>query len=543
MRAQLTLEAKTDGAVQGLRSARQEVQELSRASDEAAGSTERMSQSFRGLKRTAPDAGAGMSMIEQGATGAARAFGLSASQARILQIAIRTLSGALGPVTIALGVLATAIAVVQRRKEQAEERARLLEESQLAAADAAREHARQLAEEQEQLERTEQAFFDLRLQVLDYIDAEEALATRQRRIAQLSEELGEARIETMEDAREALDRLTDAHADESRRLDEVRADREALNRVLETDIDLRREDRMRIEIGITALIREEQAIQASIAAREQQIATLRRMVPLLRTVTEVTEESTVARRARTRAIRDETDATEALLAKIKEEAELVAAAEQLKADNRAFHAQESKQLLLDQVEEELRLLQEAADAEFELRTDLKLKREDLEREEMRERDRLRQEDLQREEDAQRQRERMAVAAADRLASALTTLANRSFRDAVGAIGGQLQAEGIQRTLQGLALSALGNPQGPALAGIGAGMTTAGTAMRAAAGGGGGSAVAAGTVSPSSSGTVVNQNADVNVNVQEGVDPQTTAVRVAGALEDVFQRGLWPGGAA
>ena len=539
-RIQLEMTANTDGAVQGLRSARSEVEGISGAAEASGASVGGLTSNFRGLSRAAPDAGRGLSMVEQTATGAARSMGVGATQVRILQVAIRTLTGALGPVTIALGALAVAIALVQRHQQAARDEADRLAEAQERAGEAAERHRQRLQELRDGTEDAARVMRDMQIEIMRLIDAERAREMVAEDVAQLAADARLVEIESLEDLVAASEETTAARA----RLAAELAQEEIRFRQMVAAAE-RAWGAAEIERANRRVIESEQRrrqIREELGLLDQQEQAIRRMFPLMRQLREVEEEADTARVRRISSIREETSARDALLAKIKEEAEAIAAAEAEKRRLVVERNAEQKEAQIQAIEDELE-----ADR-LKKQTQIEEEREHAERMLEIHLDMIEKRKQQEAEaaalaaDAQRRQERLALAAADRMAFAVQQLATRSFREAVGSIGGQLQAEGVQYGFRGAAMALLGDPRGLGLAGIGAGMTTAGTTMRALAGSPSTPAVSTGAVAPASSSTV-NQNASVNISIQEGLvsDPQSTAQRVSDAMGDVLQRGLWPEG--
>lgn len=538
----MEIEARSDGAVAGLRSARQEVEQLGQSADHAGSSLGNLGGGFQGLTRMAPGAGRSVSLVEQSTLGAARAFGLSATQMRLMSVAVRTLTGALGPVTIALGALAAAMALIQRHQEQARTRAEELAQAQEQAAASAERHRERLVALRQDTDDAARVMRDMQIEIMRVVDEERARAMVAEDVAEIAATARLVEVNSLEDLVAASEETTAARERLAVELaqEEIRMRRlvEQVNQATFAADRERHAQRVVEAAERMRLIREELDLIA------QQENALRRMFPLMRQLRQAEEEADEARPARIRSIREEADASDALLLKIKEEAEAIAELERIKQEARADHSIALKQQLLDEVEaeaeaERLKAENRAIHAR-EAKSELLRIEEELERE----RQRIAEEALRREEERQRQRMRMAMDAAGLMASAAKALANRSFKEAVGSIGGQLQAEGIQRAFQGGARALLGDPAGASLAGIGAGMIAAGTSMRALAGGGSTPAVQGGTVAPTAA-PQTNQTANINIALQEGVvsDPQANAQRISDALSDVAQRGLWPQGAS
>jgi len=116
------------------------------------------------------------------------------------------------------------------------------------------------------------------------------------------------------------------------------------------------------------------------------------------------------------------------------------------------------------------------------------------------------------------------------ASIIRDLAENGWKAAVSSTGEALYAEGIQRGLQGLAMSILGQPGGPAMIGVGAAMTAAGAGMIGAGGRGRAAAPSAPTTAQTQQQTM-NQQTTYNYNIGMVGDPRefSRQVETAGTI--------------
>ena len=654
---EVRVEAETQGAVRGLSGVRSEIEGASRAAGGAARPFGQMNEKFADLGKAGPGAGRALSQVEQGAAQAARAAGLSATQTRILTIAVRTLTGALGPVTLAIGAVAAGLALFTRAKERARERAEQLAESQERLAAGAISWQQAIRDMEVASSDYSQRLTDVRLRILDVIDAERAREMRSQSVSDTLAAAGLRQIETereyeatvedvdrvLEDAKrrqialheefqrvlvraraasqsfgeaerqQGLERLrsaarelsaaqalveryramsealesvsghyTDMANEAARSARESQAAREAAGARAAAEAARRLADQEReyqqilqqrerhVEANLRAAQGAQRIALASLAEEEQ--IEFRRARLAREGIEEVADLRRFASQATIRLMMAETDEQRAQIERQLEDYQAVIAsrerAEMNLADQRMMALRSVDTLAEQMLDEETRRqqmllelgvasLHEQLDVErefYEIRRELAVAEEEEEIERLERRAALlsefrrQQVDLEREaadeelrvrEAAERRRMMLIERASSTAASAVMEAADLGVRSALRTVGGQLQAEGIQRTLQALAMSVFNPGAASTLGAAGAAMTAAGTAMRSAAGGGG-RGVPGGTAAPGASGGGEAQpRGPVNINISEGLvsDPQRTAQAVGEAVRDAQSRGL------
>ncbi len=185
-----TIEAETGQAVEGIGSVKDEINSTTQAAQAGRPAFQNLNRTFADVGKSAPGASRALSAVEQESTGVARAMGLGATQTRLVTIAVRTLTGALGPVTIAFAALAAGLTLIQARKRRAEEEAQRLADAHERAREAARRHEEGL---QAFVDRTDEAIAgtrDLAQSIRETIDP---VGESERRVREFAEEWEELR--------------------------------------------------------------------------------------------------------------------------------------------------------------------------------------------------------------------------------------------------------------------------------------------------------------------------------------------------------------
>jgi hypothetical protein len=525
--AKLIVTAETDEAQKALQGLRQEAQETSKE--------------FKSLSsELGPGAGKAFGQLEGSVGGLAQAMGASSGQARVLTQSMKTITGAASGATMALGVAGVAVAaltaaVMASKRAHDDWQRSIIEGHQrvVQILEMSRSASRMLYETQV-AGATEAEAAELRRQRVETIAREQALRGSRDREGALRQ------LDALYQGQQSIiQQLNAARRDGDRQAIAQLERRLALSRQASDDlrelIALIGEERREVERLKTAYEEVAEAAKLRNALAEQALRDLRRNNQAAKEAAELAERRSRAGNAAAEAARREREEAQRLL-EIFREQEAAKASQfglELKlAEEEAVRVASALEQAGKLKEGSVAEAEERAAREQEILEELKAKETEVATARLREIQRMLDERKAKEVQAMRemlaeqqkieaQREALAKSAADRVAGALVSLGERGLKETLKSVGGSLQAEGAQRGLQGLALQILGNPQGAALMGVGAGMVAAGTAMRAAGGGGSGSPGSSGAtpVAPGgSTQTNINETTTINNNVMIG-DPR------------------------